>query len=476
MATIKIRRSTTAGAVPSSLVTGEVAINEADGALYYRNSGGSVSRFLAPQQGITYSSQSASALIGRTVLVNSSSVQNITLDADSAIPTGAQIYFIRTGSANVLFYAGSGGTVYAHPSNVLAYRYASAIAVKISSTDWALQVLPAVGPATQYNNVTSTSSVLAYAQSLLSTSASTPTSGGGLTINGVSLGNHDFVVKQGAQTISAFTASDWFTSTADTASAWVIVNGNLTINSGITVIPSVRKLFAVVYVEGSLTLNGDISMSSRGANHSGTGNSGGSTTAGDIRVATGTYSSTTNPTVPAAGGSGGTGANGSVNAGGAATLGSGGGGSGASTSATGGSGAAGTAFCGGPGGGGAYGANGGNGVANGGAGGTAGGGAGAGVGNPTGGCGGTLLVIVNGAVSGSGNLLARGGSDNYTWQVPMSASSACGGGGAGGGVVILMKKSGSGPVLSASGGTVTVTGGVSGGTGGAGATATLTIP
>ena len=33
---IKLKRSTTAGNVPSSLVSGEIAINEADGKLYYR--------------------------------------------------------------------------------------------------------------------------------------------------------------------------------------------------------------------------------------------------------------------------------------------------------------------------------------------------------------------------------------------------------------------------------------------------------
>lgn len=34
--TTRIRRSTTAGNVPSSLVSGEIAINEADGKLFYR--------------------------------------------------------------------------------------------------------------------------------------------------------------------------------------------------------------------------------------------------------------------------------------------------------------------------------------------------------------------------------------------------------------------------------------------------------
>ena len=40
--TVKILRSTTASAVPSSLASGQIAINEADGILYYRASSGAV--------------------------------------------------------------------------------------------------------------------------------------------------------------------------------------------------------------------------------------------------------------------------------------------------------------------------------------------------------------------------------------------------------------------------------------------------
>ena len=79
------------------------------------------------------------------------------------------------------------------------------------------------------------------------------------------------------------------------------MNGNLTINSGQTFIPSVRKLFTVLYVTGNLVVNGSISMTGRGANHSGTGSSGGATTAVDIRIGTGTFSAVVNPQIPAAG-------------------------------------------------------------------------------------------------------------------------------------------------------------------------------
>lgn len=42
MATVRILRSTTAGNTPPSLVSGQIAINEGDGKLFYRNSAGAV--------------------------------------------------------------------------------------------------------------------------------------------------------------------------------------------------------------------------------------------------------------------------------------------------------------------------------------------------------------------------------------------------------------------------------------------------
>jgi hypothetical protein len=130
----------------------------------------------------------------------------------------------------------------------------------------------------------------------------TPTSGGSLTVNGQSLGDYDWVMLQGNQTISSFTDSDWFTATQDSRSAFIFVNGDLTIDSGQTLIPSVRKLFTAIYVRGTLTVNGSISMTARGANHSATGSN---ITAQDIRLANGVFSAITNPIIPAVGGAGG---------------------------------------------------------------------------------------------------------------------------------------------------------------------------
>ena len=283
-----------------------------------------------------------------------------------------------------------------------------------------------------------------------------PTAGGTLTINGNVIGSYDYTVKNGNQTVSSFTASDWFTSTQDTRSALIVVNGNLTINSGQTFIPSVRKLFTCIYVNGDLTLNGSISMSQRGANHSGTGNSGGLTTEQDIRLINGTYSSVTNPQIPAVstGGAGGTGA----------------GGDGGHGSGTWGVGANGTCFGGGSAGGGppnyvdppTY---------RGGVGGLSyeyfDGNAdkntyGSGAGNPGGagsrpqasaGTGGTLIVFVKGTLSGSGTFTAVGAAGGSGSSIGPAQRFSHGGGGSGGGSInIIATTDSSSTTMSAVGG------------------------
>ena len=316
-------------------------------------------------------------------------------------------------------------------------------------------------------------SVKEMAEAMVAASAVAPTAGGTLTLNSVALGSYDYTIKSGAQVISAFTASDWFTTTKDTRSAWIVVNGNLTIDAGQTVIPTVRKLFTVVYVAGNLTVDGSISMTARGANHNGTGDSGGATTAGDLRIATGTFSGVSNPQVPAAGAAGGATSTAGSNVGSAGSSGAtGGGGGGAGRGgATGGSGATGTTFSGGSGGGGGRGANGTNAVANGGAGGDGGsngsafvngGGAGnlGGLGysgttpSPTNdgaaGTGGVLIIICTGTLSGSGTIAANG-------SLGGGVSASTYGGGSGGGSVTVLYGVDSGP-------TPTATGGVGGGT------------
>lgn len=269
---------------------------------------------------------------------------------------------------------------------------------------------------------------------------SSPLAGGTLQINNESLGSYDYKVA-GTTVISSFSTSEWFTSTQDTRSSWIIINGNLTVNSGQTIIPGVRKLFTVVYVTGNLVINGSISMTGRGANHSGIGTSGGFTSPVAVRIGTGTFSAIVNPEIPGSGGVGGalrttTGANNGT----AGTVGgSGGGGSGyAFSGGTGGSGSAGTCFSGGAGGGGGYGGTGTNGGINGGAGGNGSQQTGSivtgGAGNPGGtlksgvggdGTGGTLLIIVEGSLSGTGTISCNGiSSTRFSGTVPGGGSGA----------------------------------------------------
>ena len=330
--------------------------------------------------------------------------------------------------------------------------------------------------------------IKAMCEDMVSGTPASPTAGGTLTINSQSLGSYDYTIKSGAQTISSFINSDWFTTTADSVSAFIVVNGNLTINSGQTLIPTNRKLFTVIYVAGNLAVAGSISMSARGANHSA---GGGNVSAAAIRIATGTFFGVTDPEVPAVGGGGAaTNSGGGDGSGATGTAGStggvgGGGAGGRRNGVTGAAGAAGTSFSAGTGGGGGQsgGAGATAGSANGAAGGAASGSAatGGGAGNPGGagaaggtagtdGTGGVLIIICTGALSGAGTITAAG-SAGGTGTGPGS-----GGGGSGGGSITIMYGSDSGPTPTAAGGTAgTGSAGSNGGAGGAGTVRKLAL-
>jgi hypothetical protein len=315
----------------------------------------------------------------------------------------------------------------------------------------------------------SSASILTAARTIVNgEKTSTPLTGGTLTINGESVGSYDYKVAN-TTTVSGFSASDWFTSTQDTRSSWICINGNLTINSGQTFIPSVRKLFTVIYVTGNLVINGTISMSARGANHSGTGTSGGYTAPVDIRIGTGSFSSggaISNPQIPATGGAGaprriattGTSSDNGWNTGTAGTDGGTGGAGGgylfsAPLNSYAGKGGDGTCFSGGSGSGSCFGSatpsadageNGGAGTA--GVGSTPVGGSG----NPPGsqggtGTGGVIIIICEGALSGSGNVISQGVSTT-------SIGGITGGASGGGSVNVLFGTNPSGVSVLATGG------------------------
>lgn len=285
--------------------------------------------------------------------------------------------------------------------------------------------------------------------------------GGTLTIACQALGSYDYTYYNGPKTVSSFSRPAWFTSTEDSRSALIYVNGNLTINACQVLKPDHRKLFTAIYVKGDLTVNGTISMGydnggsvGKGANHS---PSGSPRTALAIKlIAPGTYSCVPDPEITSSGGAGGGGAIVSPTATtppnrSASNTGSNGSGGGTGGGASGlffvlcgnpaapinpsGAGSAGTAFTGGTGGGGvdkrgdSTVTNATAGTANGGAGGNAGG---TGNGNSSGGngnpggtynqpCGssnagdngtpgtaGSLVIYVSGAISGCGSVTSNG--------------------------------------------------------------------
>ena len=89
-----------------------------------------------------------------------------------------------------------------------------------------------------------------------------------------------------------------FTGNTDTHWALIFINGNLELDMPNIIRPPVRKLGMCIYVTGNLIANGIISMTNRGANHSGAGISHGYTAPVAIPL-NGTL------TIPAAGGAGG---------------------------------------------------------------------------------------------------------------------------------------------------------------------------
>lgn len=314
-------------------------------------------------------------------------------------------------------------------------------------------------------------------QGMTSKASATPTVGGTLTLNSVLIGNYDYTIRATSQTVSSFSSTDWFTSTADSSAALIYINGDLTINSGQTFIPSLRKLFTCIYVEGNLTVVGAISMTARGANTNSL-----SVQTANIRIINGTYSSVTNPQIPSSGGAGGAGAT-AINTGTAGSVGSngstggtGGGGGGSAYYGIAGNGSAGSSFSGGGGGGGQNsGSNSSLGDSNaqtfGGTGGVgrnvpSGNNSTGGTGNPggssintnnvtnnsdrfgTSGTGGTLVIFCTGFLLGGGTISSNG-TDGVAY------AGAIGGGGASGGgsITILCNSNSSSITRSVSGGT-----------------------
>jgi hypothetical protein len=232
-------------------------------------------------------------------------------------------------------------------------------------------------------------------------------------------------------------------STADARMLALRYRGDLTINSGVTLTPQVRKRGMFLYVDGTLTVNGTISMTARGA----------ANVPGDRILILNSAGSAYE--IPAVGGAGGAerllnesserGKNGSVGENGG--LGGGGGGSYCNTGycsplRVGAKGGDATSYSGGSGAGGGGGGAGSNIGGAGGAGYYAGYGAG-GAGNPGGGgsrtgatgTGGLLIIYADAIIVGSAGKIEANGSSGATGTCGCSCSGGCGGAGSGGGSV-----------------------------------------
>ena len=106
---------------------------------------------------------------------------------------------------------------------------------------------------------------------------------GRMILNNNFCGMYDFAYHNGNVDLNN---TDWsgsqfgstmFTGNTDTHWALIYINGNLELDFPNIIRPPVRKLGMVIYVTGNLIANGFISMTNRGANHSGTGTSHGYT-------------------------------------------------------------------------------------------------------------------------------------------------------------------------------------------------------
>jgi hypothetical protein len=305
-----------------------------------------------------------------------------------------------------------------------------------------------------------------------------------IAINGESIPDYDLAVIDGPHTVSSFDAATYFTTTEDSRPAVVVIKGDFTVAAAQTFTPSVRKTFTYVYVDGNCDIDGDISMSRRGANHSASGSD---LVAVDLRILTGTLSAVVNPQIPAAGGAGAAGVeNGDGSTGGAGVaggLGGGGSGGGVGEGTSSGAGAAGTSYSGGSATGGQRFGDGANAEDRGGAGGDgfasnnrpAGGGAGnpggtgvngTGTGEPGGnGTGGGLVVVCDGVLSGDGSATSNGAPGG---GVVTTLGTAVPGAGSGGGSVTVIAASGTLTTTANGGAGGAITGGGTGSLGGAG--------
>ena len=115
---------------------------------------------------------------------------------------------------------------------------------------------------------------------------------------GQQVGYQGELVELAAGTVISANTS-WGSNNADRSFVVAHCAGDLTINAGVTVTTTTRKLGLILYVDGNLVVNGTLSMTARGANH---GTSGSNIPARGLLVASSAFGS--NQIVEAVGGLG----------------------------------------------------------------------------------------------------------------------------------------------------------------------------
>lgn len=98
-----------------------------------------------------------------------------------------------------------------------------------------------------------------------------PQTGDALALGGVDLPGYDLRIVEGDVTVDTFVEDEWFTVdpwVEDARGMIVIVRGSLTIPAGQVFQPSIRRPYLVVYATETLAVEGGLSMTRRGADHS----------------------------------------------------------------------------------------------------------------------------------------------------------------------------------------------------------------
>lgn len=103
--TVKILRSTTPGATPTSLSSGQIAINEADGILFYRNAAGAVSQFTSGGGGGGSSSLAVYASVSAFPATGSASVLYLAEDTSRLYQWESPVYVEAGGSGGGVAHA-----------------------------------------------------------------------------------------------------------------------------------------------------------------------------------------------------------------------------------------------------------------------------------------------------------------------------------------------------------------------------------